>query len=72
MIRCAQQCRFQERQMETDDALAVGCELVEQGLAHRRGTLGIMMVGSGHPVGMRKRNDGMGEGVTENYHALGS
>ena len=33
--------------METDDALAVGCELVEQGLAHRRGTLRIMMVGGG-------------------------
>jgi hypothetical protein len=28
--------------METDAALTVGCELVEQGLAHRRGTLGIM------------------------------
>jgi hypothetical protein len=58
--------------METDAALTVGCELVEQGLAHRRGTLGIMMVGSGHPVGMRKRNDDVGDGVTENYHALAS
>ena len=32
--------------MEPDDALAVGCDLVEQSLAHRRGTLGIMMVGT--------------------------
>ena len=28
--------------METDDALTVRCELVEQGLAHRRSTLRIM------------------------------
>ena len=36
-------------QMEADHALAVGCEFVEQGLAHRRDTLRIMMVGGGHP-----------------------
>ncbi|MFZ0849051.1 MAG: hypothetical protein WAO08_07595 [Hyphomicrobiaceae bacterium] len=35
--------------METVDALTVRCELVEQGLAHRRSTLRIMMVGGGHP-----------------------
>ena len=43
--------------METDHALAIGCDRVEQSLAHRRGTLGTMMVGSGHPVGMRKREN---------------
>ena len=58
--------------METDHALTVGRELVEQGLAHRRGTLWIMMVGGGHPLRMRKRDYGMREGVTENHHALAS
>ena len=58
--------------METDHALTVGRELVEQGFAHRRGTLRIMMVSGGHPVGVRKRDDGMREGVTYNHHALAS
>jgi hypothetical protein len=36
--------------METDDALTLGCELVEQGLAHRRSTLWIMMIGAPPPT----------------------
>ena len=41
-------------QVKADDALTVSCELVEQGLAHCCGALWIMMIGSGHPLRMRK------------------
>ena len=56
--------------METDHALTVGGELGEQGLARRRGPLGIVMVSGGHPVGIRERDNGVGEGITENHYAI--
>jgi hypothetical protein len=56
--------------MEANDLLTVGCELVEQGLAYRRGLLRIMMISGRHPLGMRERNQGVGEGITENHRAL--